>query len=120
MEHVLPQYHLSFQKVSPKELTEIIANGRVCVARFFLTGVQWHNFCKFFRDPETKNRAITKSDLNRDLTFNEKHGSLDPGGHAVVLIDATADEWTFLNSWGEGWGDCGKFRVKTGAIEIKL
>lgn len=120
MERVLPRYNLKFQKVSPKVLSEIISNGRVCVARFYLTGVQWHNFCTFFRDPETKKRAITKSDLNRDMTSNEKHVYMNPGGHAVVLIDATSDEWTFLNSWGEEWGDCGKFRMKTGAIEIKF
>ncbi|KAH8665479.1 hypothetical protein BGZ61DRAFT_366592 [Ilyonectria robusta] len=41
------------------------------------------------------------------------HRSAAPGGsHAVVLIGCSPCSLTFLNSWGHGWGNGGKFSVK--------
>lgn len=119
MKKVLPRYKLHYQRVYPDDLQRIVLNGRVCVAGFYLNGVQWYNFSKFFNDPQKKKCAITAADINRKPSSQELRGvKLESGGHAVVLTDAGQEEWTFLNSWGEQWADNGLFRVKPGAINI--
>lgn len=37
-------------------------------------------------------------------------------GHAVVLIDAGPDYLEFLNSWGAGFGNGGRFRVRDASV----
>ena len=119
MKRVLPRYKLHFQHVYPDELRKIIWNGRVCVASFYLNGIQWYNFSKFFNDPEKKKLVITAEDLNRKPTNEELQGQdLESGGHAVVLIDVREDCWTFINSWGEQWADNGQFRVHPKAMKV--
>lgn len=121
MRIVLPRFKLHYKQVNPINLTDIIVNSRVCVADFWLNGTQWYNFSKFFNDPNNKKRAITANDINRKPKQSEIRGvKLEEGGHVVVLIDMNKDELTFMNSWGENWGDNGIFRVKLGAFDINF
>lgn len=119
MNKVLPRYKLHFNRASPSELKNIILKSRICIARFSLNGIQWFNFSKFFNDPLNKNKAISAYDINRKPKASEIKGvDLEDGGHAVVLIDVNDEEYTFMNSWGEQWGDHGLFRIKKDAINI--
>lgn len=119
MKRVLPRYKLHFSRVYPDDLGRITRNGRVCVAGFYLNGVQWYNFSKFFNDPQKKKLPITAADINRKPSAQELQGEeLESGGHAVVLTDANKEEWTFINSWGEQWADGGLFRVQPGAFDV--
>jgi cathepsin B len=46
------------------------------------------------------------------------------GGHAVKLMgwgsDSGTDYWLIANSWGEEWGDGGKFKIKRGVNECGI
>ncbi|KAK8896645.1 hypothetical protein M9Y10_014557 [Tritrichomonas musculus] len=119
MNKVLPKYKLHFNRASPNDLKDIILKSRICIARFSLNGIQWFNFSKFFNDPTKKNNAISANDINRKPKASELRGvELEDGGHAVILIDVNDEEYTFMNSWGEQWGDHGIFRIKKDAIDI--
>ena len=84
-----------------------------------LPDIQWYNFSKFFNDPKNIKNAISAFDINRKPKATEIKGcELEDGGHAVILIDVNDEEYTFMNSWGEQWGDHGLFRVKKDAIDI--
>jgi len=40
----------------------------------------------------------------------------DGGGHAVVLVGCSPTSLTFLNSWGESWGDNGSFSIQDSSV----
>lgn len=111
LDKVLHQYRLRYHKVNEKGAKKAIINLRPCVARFYLTALQWYNFGQFFR--YNKTGILTSEIINRKCTvpLNEVNG-----GHAVVLINFGEDHLIFLNSWGEDWGDNGKFRVKDSSV----
>jgi cathepsin B len=46
------------------------------------------------------------------------------GGHAVKMLGWGVDNgtpyWTCMNSWGEGWGEEGLFRIRRGYDECGI
>lgn len=105
------QYKLRYKSVNENGAKDALIHLRPCVASFHLTALQWFNFGRFFASNKT---GILTSEI-----INEKcivpQNEVD-GGHAVVLIDFGDGYLTFLNSWGEKWGDNGKFRVKNSEV----
>lgn len=119
MKEVLPKYKLHFNKISVNDTLSVIKKGRVCVSSFWLSSIQWYNFDNFFNNPINKTRAITSKELNRELTNIELKSPLpESGSHAVVLVNVSKNEFTFMNSWGANWGDHGFFRVEKSAFDI--
>ena len=59
---------------------------------------------------------LTKEIIDKPISKKiEKPDEL--GGHAVVLKDIDEnDNYVIVNSWGEEWGDGGKFRVKKNSL----
>lgn len=44
------------------------------------------------------------------------------GGHCYLCVDydATTDSYEFVNSWGDGWGVKGHFRIRSGDLAMLL
>ena len=46
------------------------------------------------------------------------------GGHAVKMVGWGVEDgtpyWTIVNSWNEGWGNGGKFRIRRGNNECGI
>merc|ERR1712226_565638 len=59
---------------------------------------------------------------------NPRAGSFNPlelTNHAVLLVGygtdpVSGDYWTVKNSWGEGWGEGGYFRIRRGVDECAI
>ena len=83
---------------------------RPCVAKFHLSGQQWGNFSKFYRNNPTG--ILTKEILNENNYYPDEKD----GGHSVVLTHICKDYLTFLNSWGNNWADNGYFKVKSADV----
>jgi hypothetical protein len=78
---------------------------------FYLSLCQWDRFCTFFEDPGRKRGIMTLADLGPpNFVAGQK---LE--GHAVVLIRASPESLTFLNSWGPECGDEGCFKIRNPA-----
>ena len=99
------------------ECTEVDAIGamkavserRPVVARFYLSGAQWDQFCQFY---EENRRGI----LTRSYLDSKHHSTCKPGGHAVVLTSYDAKSLRLMNSWGDDWADNGFFRVQNANV----
>lgn len=61
----------------------------------------------------------------RGGVYYYQHGN-KVGGHAVELVGYGYDEhqemkyWRIKNSWGEGWGEHGFFRIRRGTNEVEV
>ena len=109
LKEICPTYRLQCQKVDSVGAMKAISAKRPVVARFCLSGAQWDQFSKFFR--ENPRGILTRSYL--DL---KKNSTSDPGGHAVVLTSYDAESLRLMNSWGDGWADNGFFRVQNADV----
>ena len=102
---VVNKYGLKVKELfSENEARKVLKKGIPCVASFSLSGNQWANFKQFFNYNRT-------GYLNSEIINQTNNQTGIRGGHAVVLIDANDNGLTFLNSWGMGFGDNGKFRI---------
>ena len=110
LKEYLVNYKLRCQEVNEEGARKAIMKTRPCVARFYLTGQQWGNFSKFYR--ENKNGILTSEILNENNYYPDEKD----GGHAVVLTHISRDCLTFLNSWGKNWADNGFFKVKNSEV----
>ena len=109
-----PQKNLYYEAIGQETAESLLqASGRVVLARFDLTESMWDAFTAFFLfDPS---RVLQASDLSSDAGFEDSKVE----GHAVVITGQTQDAWLVKNSWGEGFGDDGYFRVARDALNFK-
>ena len=112
LDDVLKDYrlHYKYLGIDEKEARKAVMKTRPCITVFHLTGQQWGNFSKFYRDNPTG--ILTKEIINENNYYPDEK----PGGHAVVLTHICKDYLTFLNSWGNTWADKGYFKVKSADV----
>ena len=104
-------YRLHYRELSKEEeARKSVMLTRPIITGFFLTGMQWGNFSKFFR--ENPKGILTKEILNENNYYPDE----EDDGHAVVLTHISKDYLKFLNSWGTKFGDNGYFKIKN--IEV--
>ena len=109
LKEICPMYRLQCQTVDAIGAMKAICAKRPVVVRFHLTGAQWDQFDKFYK--ENPRGILTRSYLD------SKHDSKSaPGGHAVVFTSYDADSLRLMNSWGDDWADEGFFRVKNSDV----
>lgn len=113
LSHILPRYYLSYSEynnIPEHKIKAILIKGRPLVFTYYLSEKQWTNFKSFFKY-ENKKGTLTKEIVNRDIpgkNFSSKKGMR----HAVILIGFNENGFVCLNSWGENFGDNGKFTIK--------
>ena len=108
LQTICPKYRLHSQEVSVKKAMEAIVKKRPVVARFRLTDDEWDAFSKFYESNPTS--ILTEDEL--DVRKRPTNPLPDTFGHAVVLTSYNSKSLTFMNSWGQQWGDNGFFRVQ--------
>ena len=106
---ICPEYRLHCETVDAKGAMKAISAKRPVVATFYLTGAQWDQFGKFFKN--NKKGILTESYLN-----STHHSTSEAGGHAVVLTSYDAESLHLMNSWGDEWADDGFFRVQNADV----
>ena len=112
LDQILPNYYLRYSgyyKIQEENVKKALMKGRPLVYTYKFTAMQNANFQQFFR--ENKTGILTKEILNRNIPYNS-YKRYNEGGHAVILIEYNEDGFVLLNSWGEDFGDKGKFRIK--------
>ena len=111
---ICPKYRLHYRnKVSIKEAKEAISEKRPVVATFYLTNTEWDVFEEFYKANATG--ILTKKTL--DVRKRPVQCSKDDlEGHAVVLTSYNSQSLTFMNSWGDKFGDSGFFRVENAKV----
>ena len=112
LDDVLNDYklHYKYLGTDESEARKAVMKTRPCISVFRLSGQQWGNFSKFYRNNQTG--ILTKEILNE----NNYYPNEEAGGHAVVLTHICKDYLTFLNSWGNTWADKGYFKVKSADV----
>ena len=109
LKEICPKYRLQCETVNAIGAMEAISAKRPVVVTFYLTGAQWDQFDKFYK--ENPRGILTRSYLD------SKHVSTSKaGGHAVVLTSYDADSLRLMNSWGDDWADQGFFRVQNSDV----
>ena len=113
---IYDDYKITVKQVDENEAKIAVMKGRPCIASFYLSGKQWANFSEFFYDDINKYKYLDSNFINKDDYPKIYYDSPKSEGHVVVLIDNKNEGMTFLNSWGIGFGDFGKFRIKNGDV----
>ena len=109
LEKIYPKYRLHCRKVPVKEAKEAIFEKRPVVARFRLTDEEWEVFEDFYEASPTG--ILTQEQL--DVRHCPVQCSEDDlSGRAVVLTSYNSECLTFMNFWGDKWGDSGFFAWK--------
>ena len=112
LDQILPNYYLRYSGyyiIQEENAKKALMKGRPLVYTYKFTAKQNANFHQFFR--ENKTGILTKEILNRNIPY-DSYKYYNEGGHAVILIEYNEDGFVLLNSWGEDFGDKGKFRIK--------
>ena len=113
---IYDDYKITVKQVDENEAKIAVMKGRPCIASFSLSGKQWANFSEFFYDDINKYKYLDSNFINKDDYPKIYYDGPKSVGHVVVLIDNKNEGMTFLNSWGIGFGDFGKFRIKNGDV----
>ena len=116
MNFVLPKYNLLYEKIFDNNiLKNYLKFGIKCLVSFALTNMEWENFSQYYKSysiqPEEKllTKEILYSPINNIMI--EKPDELSR--HCVILIDIDENNnYVFMNSWGENWGNKGIFKAK--------
>ena len=111
LKEICPEYRLRCQTVDAIGAMKAICENRPVVVTFYLTGAQWDQFKKFYR--ENSRGILTRSYLDSRCCSTSA-----PRGHAVVLTSYDADSFRLMNSWGDDWADNGFFRVQKSLSDV--
>ena len=111
LHEICPKYRLQCRKVFAKGATEAVIEKRPVVAIFFLTDDEWMAFSNFYREDYPMG-ILTQNEFD----VRRRRKSLPTSGHAVVLTSYNSKCLTFMNSWGQKWGDNGFFRVQNAEV----
>jgi len=105
LKNELPPLRLHYEIICCEEAKSL---KRPCLVRFYMDKYGWEKFSYFFKNNP-------KGILDKKTFDSIKCRGIDTDGwHAVVLLNYNKDrKYLFLNSWGEQWGDKGKFRLDT-------
>jgi ribosomal protein L37AE/L43A len=112
LQEICPRYRLHSQNASIKGAMEAVLKKRPVVARFHLTDDEWETFSNFYKNNPTG--TLTQNEL--DVRKRPTSPPPDTSGHAVVLTSYNRSCLTFMNSWGQKWGDKGFFRVQNAEV----
>lgn len=97
---------LRFQVVDEDSARQAVLRRRPVLATYCLSKSGWDTFCHFFSETGTSQGILSRAQMQR---FRSQP---DGGGHAVVLVGCDPRSLTFLNSWGNQWGNNGSFSVE--------
>jgi len=101
---------LRFKEVGEDGARQAVLHRRPVLATFRLSKPGRQAFSRFYQDPFTCQSVLNKS-------LMAPYRSLpDGGGHAVVLVKCDPDGLTFLNSWGNQWGNNGSFSIEDSRV----
>jgi hypothetical protein len=112
LQEICPRYRLHSQKVCIKGAMEAVLKKRPVVARFHLSDDEWETFSNFYKNNPTGTLTQKELDVRKRPTSPPPSTS----GHAVVLTSYNSKCLTFMNSWGQKWGDKGFFRVQNAEV----
>ena len=107
------EYKLHYRVVYIEGAKKAISEKRPVVARIRLTKQEWDVFKRFYKAKPTG--ILTRKQLDirkRPIPCPET----DFESHSVVLTSYNSECLIFMNSWGEGWGDKGLFRVENAEV----
>ena len=100
---------LRYKEVDEKGARQAVLHRRPVLATFRLSEEGWWKFKTHFHESDTRRSILTEADMR---PYRQKP---DNGGHAVILYACAPNYLSFLNSWGDGWGVNGSFRVESPA-----
>ena len=112
LQKICPKYRLRSQIVCINGAKEAVAKKRPVVARFRLTHDEWKAFSIFYKTNPMG--ILTQNEL--DVRKRATSPPSDTSGHAVVLTSYNSSCLTFMNSWGQKWGDNGFFRIQNAEV----
>jgi hypothetical protein len=112
LQKICPKYRLRSQIVCINGAKEAVAKKRPVVARFRLTDDEWKAFSRFYKTNPMG--ILTQNEL--DVRKRPTSPPPDTSGHAVVLTSYNSSCLTFMNSWGQKWGDNGFFRIQNAEV----
>ena len=112
LQKICPKYRLQSREVCIKGAKEAIVKKRPVVARFRLTDDEWKAFSNFYKN--NPRGILTQNEL--DIRKRPTSPPPPTSGHAVVLTSFNSKCLTFMNSWGQKWGDTGFFRVQNAEV----
>ncbi len=113
LEEVAKWYRpLRFREVDEDGARQAVLRRRPVLMAFRLTQPGWMSFCQHFDNGMSSARPI------RTLTLADMQHRVGPdgGGHAVVMTGCDPQSLTFLNSWGDDWGNHGSFSVESAKV----
>jgi hypothetical protein len=104
-------YHpLRFREVDVRGARQAVLKRRPVLTTFRLSESGWQRFHDHFTRDESRTTI-----LRREAMEDFRWGSSD-GGHAVVLTGCDPTSLTFLNSWGNQWGNKGSFCIENETV----
>lgn len=104
---------LRFREVDEDGARQAVLRRRPVLTTFRLTRAGWGAFGRHFHrrmDDSTLIGTLTLADMQQHRVGD------DGGGHAVVLTGCDPQSLTFLNSWGQNWGNHGSFSVESSRV----
>ena len=101
---------LRIKQVDEIGARQAVIRRRPVLATFCLSDRGWNPFGEYFMEDATRHSILTPAHMAPYRMAPPK------GGHAVVLVQCDPQSLTFLNSWGNRWGDNGRFSIKDPSV----